>query len=51
MALERGDGERHGQIGLTGTGRTQAKGDGMRADSIHIALLPERLGTNGATAV
>ena len=51
MALERGNGERHGQIGLTGTGRTQAKGDGMRANGIHIALLPKRLGTNGTTAV
>ena len=51
MALERGNGERHGQIGLTGTGRTQAKGDGMRANGIHIALLPERLGANDATAI
>ena len=51
MALERGNGERHGQIGLTGTGRTQAKGDGMRANGIHIALLPKRLGTNDATAI
>ena len=51
VALERGNGERHGQIGLTGTGRTQAKGDGMRANGIHIALLPKRLGTNDTTAV
>ena len=51
VTLERGNGERHGQIGLTGTGRTQAKGDGMRANGIHVALLPERLGTNDAAAI
>ena len=51
VTLERGDGERHGQIGLTGTGRTQAKRDGMRADGIHIAFLTERLGANDATAI
>ena len=51
MTLERGNGERHSQIGLTGTGRTQAKRDGMRADGIHIALLPERLGANDAAAI
>ena len=51
MTLERGNGERHGQIGLTSTGRTQAKRDGMRADGIHVALLAERLGANGATAI
>ena len=51
VTLERGNGERHGQIGLTGTGRTQAKGDGMRANGIHIALLPKRLGTNDAAAI
>ena len=51
VTLERGNGERHGQIGLTGTGWTQAKGDGMRANGIHVALLPERLGTNDAAAI
>ena len=51
MALERGNGERHSQIGLTGTGRTQAKCDGMRANGIHITLLPECLGTNDAAAI
>ena len=51
MTLERGNGERHGQIGLTGAGRTQAKRDGMRADGIHIALLAERLGANDAAAI
>ena len=51
MAFERGDGERHGQIGLTGAGRTQAKRDGMRADGIHIALLTERLGADDAAAI
>ena len=51
VTLERGNGERHGQIGLTGTGRTQAKGDGMQANGIHIALLPERLGTNDTAAI
>ena len=51
MALERGNGERHGQIGLTGAGRTQAKRDGMRADGIHIALLAQRLGANGTAAI
>ncbi len=51
MTLERGNGERHGQIGLTGTGGTKAKRDGMRADGIHVALLAERLGANGTTAI
>ncbi len=51
MTLERGNGERHGQIGLTGTGGTQAKGDGMRADGVNIAFLAERLGTNNAAAI
>ena len=51
VTLERGNGERHGQIGLTGTGGTKAKRDGMRADGIHVALLAERLGANGTTAI
>ena len=29
VTLECGNSERHGQIGLTGTGRTQAKRDGI----------------------
>lgn len=51
MTLERGNGERHGQIGLTGTGRTQAKRDGMRADGIHVALLAKRFGANDTAAI
>ena len=51
MALECSNGERHGQIGLTGTGGTKAKRNGMRADGIHIALLTERLGADDAAAI
>ena len=51
MALERGDGECHSQIGFTGTGGTEAKRDGMRANGIHVALLAERLGADDATAI
>ena len=51
MALERGDGERHGQIGFTGTGGTEAKRNGRRANGINIALLTERFGPDDATAI
>ena len=52
LALERLDGHRHREVGLAGTGRADAEGDGVLADRVDVALLtcglgPDRLALVG----
>ena len=48
--LEGGHRHGHREVGLAGAGRPQAKGDGVSADGVHVALLAGRLGADGAAA-
>ena len=48
LGLERFDRHCNGQIGLAGTGGTNAKGHSILADSIQIFLLAQCLGADGA---
>ncbi len=51
MALERGDGHGHGQIGLSGAGGADAEGDLMAPDCLDVSLLPLRLGAHRPTTM
>ena len=50
LALERGDGHRHRQIGLARSRRTNAEGQRVAANRAHIFPLAERLAADGAAA-
>jgi hypothetical protein len=51
LRLQRLHGLGHGQVGLAGTGGADAEDDGVLVDRVHVTLLVERLGPNGAAAV
>ena len=43
MSLEGGHRHRHGKVGLSRARRPHAKGDGVRANGLHVAALADRL--------
>ena len=51
VTVQGGDRHGHGQVGLSRTGGPQAKGQRMRANGLHIALLTDGLGAHGAAAI
>ena len=51
LALERGDGHRHGKVGLPRSRRPDAEGDRRRADGVDVALLPRRLRPDRTTSI
>jgi len=50
LGLQRLDGLGHGQVRLAGTGRADTEHDRVGVDGVDVALLPERLGSDGAPA-
>ena len=50
LALQGGDGHRHGEVGLAGARRADSEGDGVLAYRVDVALLAGGLGPDGAPA-
>lgn len=51
LRLSAATGHGHGKVGLAGTGRTHAEGDGLRTDVVEILLLHRSLRTDHASFI